>query len=145
MIFTRPSRDTWQPSREVARLWNVVQAKGREDKAQGEPMEIMKKSPMKQEWLLMIKARNLNAVALTGTQAAMVTVTGMREGIQTRIYQQADNGQKLAAQTLPRVQLAKQSYQRDLQQPEGLKLAQLQRISFPSRKSWKLLKVATWI
>lgn len=97
-------KDYMEPSREVARLWNMAQAKGKEHKAQTEPMEIMNQSPMKQEWLRMIQLRNVNAATLIQNQAAMITLGSMRERIEDRIYQQAAKGQKLVAQHMPPVQ-----------------------------------------
>jgi ATP-dependent exoDNAse (exonuclease V) alpha subunit/phage/plasmid primase-like uncharacterized protein len=112
----KPIKDYLEPSREVARLWNVVQAKGKEEKTQGEPMEIMNQSPMKQEWLRMIQVRNTNAAVLTQNSAAMATVSNMREGIETKIHQQAAKTQKQAIQAVAPMQFEKLHIRPDLQQ-----------------------------
>jgi ATP-dependent exoDNAse (exonuclease V) alpha subunit len=109
-------KDYLEPSREVARLWSVVQAKGKEEKTMGEPMEIMNQSPMKHEWLRMIQVRNVNAAVLMHNQAAIISVCSMREGIETRIYQQAAKGQKLTTQPVLETQLEKQNASQNLQQ-----------------------------
>jgi ATP-dependent exoDNAse (exonuclease V) alpha subunit len=83
----KPIKDYLQPVQEVARLWNVVQAKAKEDKIQGEPMELMNQSPMKQEWLQMIHMRNKNAVALVQNQEAMTTMAHMKPGFEVKLYE----------------------------------------------------------
>jgi ATP-dependent exoDNAse (exonuclease V) alpha subunit len=83
----KPIKDYLEPSREVARLWNVVQAKAKEDKIQAEPMEIMNQSPMKQEWLQMIHVRNENAVALVQNQEAMATMAHIKPGFEVKLYE----------------------------------------------------------
>ncbi len=112
----KPIKEYMEPSREVARLWNVVQAKAKEEKTQGEPMDIMNHSPMKQEWLRMIQVRNANAAELVQSSAAMATVSNIREGIDTKIHQQAAKTQKLTAQAMPHMQSEKQNIRLDLQQ-----------------------------
>jgi ATP-dependent exoDNAse (exonuclease V) alpha subunit/phage/plasmid primase-like uncharacterized protein len=136
----KPIKDYMEPSREIARLWNMVQAKGKEDKAMGEPMEIMNQSPMKQEWLRMIQVRNVNAAALAQNQAAMITVGSMREGIENRIYQQAAKVQKVAAQHMPQVTHANQDAGTDLQQVSQSQTRIAQQNSIPVEKILEVAK-----
>jgi hypothetical protein len=83
----KPIKDYLEPAREVARLWNAVQNKARQDKVQAEPMELMNQSPLKQEWLQMIHMRNENAVALVENQQAMAAMAHMKPGFEVKLYE----------------------------------------------------------
>ncbi len=85
----KPIKDYLEPSHEVARLWNMVQAKAEENKIVAEPMEIMNQSPMKQEWLRMIHIRNENAGALVQNQEAMATMAHIKPGFEVKLYEHA--------------------------------------------------------
>lgn len=82
----KPIKDYLEPSREVARIWNMIQTKS--DKIQAEPMEIMNQSPLRQEWLQMIQARNESAAALAQNPEAMATMAHMNPGFEAKLYEQ---------------------------------------------------------
>lgn len=85
----KPIKDYLSKSHEVARLWSMVQAKGKESDLALEPMAIMNESTQKPEWLQLLTARNQNAEALVQNQVALVAFKSMRPEGEAKLYAQA--------------------------------------------------------
>ncbi len=74
----KPIQNYLHTSREAARLWKMVQLKDQEN------IETLKK-----DWELSLQARNENAQRLVNDQVALSVISGMRQGIQSRVIQHA--------------------------------------------------------
>ncbi len=96
----RPIKGYLEPSQEVARLWSMVQAKGKEENTLDDPIAIMNKSPMKQEWLHIIRLRNENAVTLAQNQPAMVAMANMSPGFEVKLYEHVARVKELETQPM---------------------------------------------
>jgi ATP-dependent exoDNAse (exonuclease V) alpha subunit len=86
----QPIKDYLSKSHEAARLWSLVQAKGKESGLELEPMGIMSQSSLKPEWLTLLKARNQSADALVQNQDALVAFKGMRPEAEPKLLAQAE-------------------------------------------------------
>jgi len=78
----KPIQNYLNSSKEAVRLWKIIQLKPHDK-------DINSKDLLKKDWQLALTARNENATALLEDKAALSVISSMREGIHSRLVQQA--------------------------------------------------------
>src|SRR5690606_22563734 len=85
-----PIKDYLEKSHETTRLWNIVQAKDKEEHLHEKPMQVMNRSPLKAEWQQALQVRNENAIVLLQNKVASLVLMGMKPGIESRLVTHAE-------------------------------------------------------